>query len=522
MKPSILILSLFISVHSAFSQDTVSKFDRLQADFELYQFRTCIQEINYLTKSWVQIDRAPDACYKQKLIHILDVELPQHWHNLRALEKEGLITGVKELMHLTDSLLEPVGNIMRDLNEFADYDDPLIMYEFERTTIPGGEIDQYTAPVLTSVDKQIAHKQLFMVGGGEPEYFSARDIMEKEDEKATRLLADIELYMLLCRVRELEYLVRTIVFVDRGPDTENRKRLVGIINTEEASILSGLRYEPIIGEIKNLPAIEGHLDTLSQLENFILEQLASEAAYESPFVYFEVSSMVEQGGEIIQRSQLLQRLIEVEINSKAVAFPDPPKPTSKKKPVGQKKQKTKNEKVNKSELVHECVIYLRKKDDCLVCVPVGDEAALVADVDEITNLRLYRKDTLIENIEESYWVTYSKKLGVISISYAYGDYPEGMYSTHATYTLENGQLSSYEYQNTTTNWWVEPDSCCPVRIEAASYYFENGEFTEGEESFSDSEDESADYDETLEAIDDRKLRQLLETVDRIKNAEFYR
>ena len=116
-------------------------------------------------------------------------------------------------------------------------------------------------------------------------------------------------------------------------------------------------------------------------------------------------------------------------------------------------------------------VYYDKNDNSYILVPFN-KARFLDELDEISSLYAFGNDTMSNNAEYNNTVyILNNKIQLVEVYYS--DYPEAMINNYqAFYFTENKLFFFYErYQE--TNYWVEPDSCCPSVITEHRYYYKD-------------------------------------------------
>ena len=108
-----------------------------------------------LMKNWVFIDRDTAAASKKELIKILDVELPQLRQQLkfyaREWSKEEQVIFYK-LSFTLDSIIDEDYAIMKELTQYSDYNNPVVMFFILPRIRENGEIVELNKRLVKQID----------------------------------------------------------------------------------------------------------------------------------------------------------------------------------------------------------------------------------------------------------------------------------------------------------------------------------------------------------------------------------
>jgi methyl-accepting chemotaxis protein len=110
------------------------------------------------------------------------------------------------------------------------------------------------------------------------------------------------------KISESRMLIKSWVFVDKISDTPDKIRLQQLHTTEYNAVIDSLKK---LGQAWGDSAFRTDVnkldsaitDTLFAKHRYIMEQLSSFEAYDDPFIIFEVTPMVEDGGEVMEYTQ---------------------------------------------------------------------------------------------------------------------------------------------------------------------------------------------------------------------------
>ncbi|MBN1187568.1 MAG: hypothetical protein JXB49_35160 [Bacteroidales bacterium] len=118
-------------------------------------------------------------------------------------------------------------------------------------------------------------------------------------------------------------------------------------------------------------------------------------------------------------------------------------------------------------------LYSLQNDGIYVLVP-HNSAEYLEEIDEIMSLYIYGTDTLISDGEyNTTFYMYNGKIQLIEEYYS--DYPEAMSNNYESFYFNNNRLFFFYARYQETNYWVEPDNCCPSAINERRYYYKNDE-----------------------------------------------
>jgi methyl-accepting chemotaxis protein len=118
-------------------------------------------------------------------------------------------------------------------------------------------------------------------------------------------------------VNESKMLIRSWVYIDTQSGTPDKVRLSELqdkeykILKEELTALSKLwkEEEGNVEDVEKLNVIFNEIDSLFQMEQYVMNSLNSFEAYEDAMVLFEVEPMVQEGGEIITLGEQIDKNI---------------------------------------------------------------------------------------------------------------------------------------------------------------------------------------------------------------------
>ncbi len=114
-------------------------------------------------------------------------------------------------------------------------------------------------------------------------------------------------------VNDTKMLIRSWVFIDTQSGTPDKVRLHELHNKDYPELkdkLVALSSNWDKADVENLNIILHEVDSLFQLQNYITQSLNSFEAYEDAMVLFEVEPMVQEGGEIITLSEMIDQQIQ--------------------------------------------------------------------------------------------------------------------------------------------------------------------------------------------------------------------
>jgi len=107
-------------------------------------------------------------------------------------------------------------------------------------------------------------------------------------------------------VNETKNLIRSWVFIDRQSDTPDKKRIKEVFETEIPSLEQKIKnLAPEWKESADLDTVNQIFTKIAQLEQLdrsIMDKLSSFEAYDDAMIIFDVQSLVQDGGEIIELS----------------------------------------------------------------------------------------------------------------------------------------------------------------------------------------------------------------------------
>jgi len=155
--------------------------------------------------------------------------------------------------------------------------------------------------------------------------FSALQKSRSINETITEVYTPSQLYMneLYTLISDSRMLIKSWVFVDKIADTPDKIRLQELHETEYNAVIDSLMDLSDLWGDNQLTTNLQHLDsaivdTLFAKHQYIMNQLNSFENYDDPFIIFEVTPMVEEGGDVMQYTQQVLADISV-IRSEADA-----------------------------------------------------------------------------------------------------------------------------------------------------------------------------------------------------------
>lgn len=162
MKKTFLLTIFLLLSTSIFSQQqktgqkTLHQFYQLtQLQQYLNQLEFTTQESQYLIKSWVFIDKIPSTPEKLKLKKINKntfAELLDSIAYLSANRSDIENTTFKQIRNKIDTLKTYHYQIMKDLNKFEAYDNPLILFEAQDKVYIDGDIEKLTRAIIEKIN----------------------------------------------------------------------------------------------------------------------------------------------------------------------------------------------------------------------------------------------------------------------------------------------------------------------------------------------------------------------------------
>lgn len=131
---------------------------------------------------------------------------------------------------------------------------------------------------------------------------------------------------------ETKNLIRSWVYIDRQADTPDKKRLMNIFSQELPQVKSNLQslsenWQDTTDK-DTLQHIFNEIGLLKEQHQFVMEKLSSFGDYNDAMVLFEVEPMVQEGGDIITKTQGILDMINVletkysELNQEALKSMD--------------------------------------------------------------------------------------------------------------------------------------------------------------------------------------------------------
>ena len=140
----------------------------------------------------------------------------------------------------------------------------------------------------------------------------------KINETITEVYTPTQFYIneLYTKISDSRMLIKSWVFVDKIADTPDKIRLQELHISEYGSVIDTLKQlsqawgDPLFyDQLVHLDSCV--VDTLFTRHQYVMDQLNSFEKYDDPFVIFEVTPMVEDGGEVMQYTQDVLSQIEV-------------------------------------------------------------------------------------------------------------------------------------------------------------------------------------------------------------------
>ena len=121
---------------------------------------------------------------------------------------------------------------------------------------------------------------------------------------------------LYTKISDSRMLIKSWVFVDKISDTPDKIRLQQLHTTEYSAVMDSLKklgnaWGDQVFQSGLLRLDSAIVDTLFSKHQYIMGQLSSFEAYDDPFIIFEVTPMVEDGGEVMAYTQQVLTKIDL-------------------------------------------------------------------------------------------------------------------------------------------------------------------------------------------------------------------
>ncbi|MBN2480681.1 MAG: GAF domain-containing protein [Bacteroidales bacterium] len=121
---------------------------------------------------------------------------------------------------------------------------------------------------------------------------------------------------LYTKISDSRMLIKSWVFVDKISDTPDKTRLQELHENEYDAVIDTLKQLSALWDDTEMRSELLHLDsaivdTLFPKHQYIMNQLNSFENYDDPFIIFEVTPMVEDGGEVMEYTQQILSKIDV-------------------------------------------------------------------------------------------------------------------------------------------------------------------------------------------------------------------
>jgi methyl-accepting chemotaxis protein len=145
-------------------------------------------------------------------------------------------------------------------------------------------------------------------------------------DKITSVYTPSQAYIadLYTTISDSRMLIKSWVFVDKIADTPDKVTLKELHQNDYKMVMDTLKQLSALWDSASFRTILFHIDsvivdTLFPKHQYIMEQLNSFERYDDPFVVFEVTPMVEEGGEVMVLTQRVLYLInELKTKQEAV------------------------------------------------------------------------------------------------------------------------------------------------------------------------------------------------------------
>jgi hypothetical protein len=159
------ILTIAVIANSVFTSRALNKSIQVNqnittvfepSESNLSELQNILGESKMLIRSWVFIDKKKDAADKIRLVELHEKDFPRITSNISPLlpkwEKKEQDEYLRIYKTIKDTLFVKHQFVMKRLNSFESYDDPLTVFEVIPMVTEGGEIITLTDSVMKQLD----------------------------------------------------------------------------------------------------------------------------------------------------------------------------------------------------------------------------------------------------------------------------------------------------------------------------------------------------------------------------------
>ncbi len=171
------IIVLFFLIINFFSLSVVNESQRVNRhNSEIYvpsmsllmEFNNMIINSEKLIANWIFVQSADDTRDKNQLREINNTEYPELRRQIEEVAvnwEEEQQEKLNEIFKLVDDLFLTHKFVMDELDDFASYDDPMVVFEIRPMMEPGGEIVDYTRQIVDDLEELINIQQANVAEG---------------------------------------------------------------------------------------------------------------------------------------------------------------------------------------------------------------------------------------------------------------------------------------------------------------------------------------------------------------------
>jgi methyl-accepting chemotaxis protein len=137
------------------------------------------------------------------------------------------------------------------------------------------------------------------------------------NEKITSIYTPSQSFIsdLYTRINDSRMLIKSWVFIDKISDTPDKVKLKELHEKDYTAVMDTLKQLSMLWDSSAFRSSLLHVDSvivdsLFPRHQYIMEQLSTFESYDDPFIVFEVTPMVEEGGEVMVLTQRVLNQIE--------------------------------------------------------------------------------------------------------------------------------------------------------------------------------------------------------------------